>query len=258
MLEPHVPQEAVHSWKGFLVHIAAIVIGLLIAVALEQSVEFFHHRHQRLQLEEQMHEVLEDNTQAIAADTKRLTALRAYLVDLQTAVAARRQGRALPAAPPGNDPRAGVLIQFPSLAPYEAAKENGTIALLSSQRIRLYNRLALQRELLRGVYDHWFEDLAAIDAFVKRFDYSAGSSLGGNLDLAALSPAELTEYQALIGTTLSRVDWMIRRMHLMAVLGRAILEGARDESDLVRAILGSPEVDPGAKSAVPAASSAPR
>jgi hypothetical protein len=166
MLEPHVPQEAIHSWKGFLVHIVAIVIGLLIAVVLEQSVEFFHHRHQRLQLEEQMHEVLEDNTQTVAVDTKQLTALRAYLVDLQTAVTARRRGQSLPAAPAGNDPRSGVLIRLPSLAPYEAAKENGTVALLSSQRIRLYNRLALQRDLLRSVYDHWFEDLAAMDAFV--------------------------------------------------------------------------------------------
>ncbi|HEY4750500.1 MAG TPA: hypothetical protein VIH60_08940 [Steroidobacteraceae bacterium] len=256
MLEPHVPEEAIHSWKGFLVHIAAIVIGLLIAVALEQSVEFFHHRHQRLQLEEQMHEVLEDNTQTIAVDTKQLTALRAYLVELQTAVAARRHGQSLPAAPTGNNP--GVLIRLPSLAPYEAAKENGTVALLSSQRIRLYNRLALQRDLLRGVYDHWFEDLAAMDAFVKRFDYSAGSTLRGNFDLAALSPAELTEYQALIATTRSRVEWMIRRMHLMAVEGRAILDGARDESDLAKAVFASPEADSGASSAGPPVSSAPK
>ena len=33
------------------VHIAAIVIGLIIAVSLEQTVEFFHHRHQREELE---------------------------------------------------------------------------------------------------------------------------------------------------------------------------------------------------------------
>jgi hypothetical protein len=258
MLEPHVPQEAIHSWKGFLVHIVAIVIGLLIAVVLEQSVEFFHHRHQRLQLEEQMHEVLEDNTQTVAVDTKQLTALRAYLVDLQTAVAARRRGQSLPAAPAGNDPRSGVLVRLPSLAPYEAAKENGTVALLSSQRIRLYNRLALQRDLLRSVYDHWFEDLAAMDAFVKRFDYSAGNQLRGNFDLAALSPAELTEYQALIGTALSRVDWMIKRMHLMALEGRAILDGARDESDLAKAVFASPQANSGANSAVPPVPSAPK
>ena len=50
MLDVHAPHETVHTWKSFLTHIAAIVVGLLIAVGLEQTVEFFHHRHQREQL----------------------------------------------------------------------------------------------------------------------------------------------------------------------------------------------------------------
>ena len=39
MHEVHPPHEAVHAWRGFLLHIATIVIGLLIAVLLEQTVE---------------------------------------------------------------------------------------------------------------------------------------------------------------------------------------------------------------------------
>jgi hypothetical protein len=46
MLDVHAPHQTVHTWKDFLVHIAAIRIGLLIAVGLEQTVEFFHHQHQ--------------------------------------------------------------------------------------------------------------------------------------------------------------------------------------------------------------------
>ena len=45
MLDVHPPHEAAHTWKDFLIHIATIVIGLVIAVGLEQTVEFFHHRH---------------------------------------------------------------------------------------------------------------------------------------------------------------------------------------------------------------------
>jgi hypothetical protein len=52
MLDVHAPNETIHTWKDFLNHIAAIVVGLLIAVGLEQTVEFFHHRHQREQLVE--------------------------------------------------------------------------------------------------------------------------------------------------------------------------------------------------------------
>jgi hypothetical protein len=32
MLDVHPPDEAVHTWKAFLIHIATIVVGLLIAV----------------------------------------------------------------------------------------------------------------------------------------------------------------------------------------------------------------------------------
>lgn len=52
MLDVHAPHVTIHTWKDFLNHIAAIVVGLLIAVGLEQTVEFFHHRHQREQLVE--------------------------------------------------------------------------------------------------------------------------------------------------------------------------------------------------------------
>lgn len=46
MLDVHAPHEVVHTWKAFFIHIATIAIGLLIAIGLEQTVEFFHHRHQ--------------------------------------------------------------------------------------------------------------------------------------------------------------------------------------------------------------------
>jgi hypothetical protein len=52
MLDVHAPHETIHTWKNFLTHIAAIVVGLIIAVSLEQTVEFLHHHHQREQLEE--------------------------------------------------------------------------------------------------------------------------------------------------------------------------------------------------------------
>src|SRR5580693_2073705 len=46
MLDVHALHQTVRTWKDFFIHIATIVIGLLIAIGLEQTVEFFHHRHQ--------------------------------------------------------------------------------------------------------------------------------------------------------------------------------------------------------------------
>ncbi len=46
MLDVHAPYESVHTWRSFIIHIATITMGLLIAVCLEKTVEYFHHRHQ--------------------------------------------------------------------------------------------------------------------------------------------------------------------------------------------------------------------
>jgi hypothetical protein len=46
MLEVHAPHEKVHSLRDFLVHIAAITIGLLLALGLESLVEWQHHRNE--------------------------------------------------------------------------------------------------------------------------------------------------------------------------------------------------------------------
>jgi hypothetical protein len=44
-MEVHAPHEPIHTWRDFFIHIVTITIGLLIAIALEQTVEWIHHRH---------------------------------------------------------------------------------------------------------------------------------------------------------------------------------------------------------------------
>ena len=46
MLDVHPPHEPTHTWKDFFIHVGTICVGLIIAVGLEQAVEYFHHRHQ--------------------------------------------------------------------------------------------------------------------------------------------------------------------------------------------------------------------
>src|ERR1035441_8871477 len=54
MLDIHPAHHAASTWRDFFIHIATIVLGLMIAVSLEQTVEYFHHRHERRQLEEDL------------------------------------------------------------------------------------------------------------------------------------------------------------------------------------------------------------
>src|ERR1700735_1629762 len=54
MLDVHPPRESLHTWKGFFIHIATIVVGLFIAVALEQSVEAIIRHHEAAALREDL------------------------------------------------------------------------------------------------------------------------------------------------------------------------------------------------------------
>lgn len=68
ILEPHAPHEPIRNWRGFLVHVATITIGLLIAIVLEQSVEYLHHVHQRHQLQRDLHEEAQRNRDILQGD----------------------------------------------------------------------------------------------------------------------------------------------------------------------------------------------
>jgi hypothetical protein len=43
-MEVHTPDSPVHSWKDFVLHLATVTIGILIALSLEQATEWYHHK----------------------------------------------------------------------------------------------------------------------------------------------------------------------------------------------------------------------
>jgi hypothetical protein len=247
MLDVHVSREAIRTWKGFFIHIATIVIGLFIAVGLEQTVEFLHHRHLSEQLEEQMREVFAGNLQSNAKSLKQLSGLRAYLLQMRLAIIARIDGKQEPTPPPATDPRVATFLVFPNLAPYDAAKENGSVAYLPTARIRIYNRVAYQRELTATVRERWFDGLAALSAFNERYTDSTGDpEMGGpttSPDLMKLSRAELDEYLSIVAALIKRTDLIADRYKLFDQECQAILDGVRDEDALIRAIALGPTKD---------------
>ena len=72
MLDVHPPHEAAHSWRDFFIHIATIVLGLLIAIGLEQTVEFFHHRHLVAEARDNIHREIRENQQLLPSNVESL------------------------------------------------------------------------------------------------------------------------------------------------------------------------------------------
>jgi hypothetical protein len=77
MLDVHPAHHAAQSWRDFFIHIATIVLGLLIAIGLEQTVEYIHHRREVAETREALRAERDENRKAYAdgvAEFRRQTA----------------------------------------------------------------------------------------------------------------------------------------------------------------------------------------
>lgn len=72
-MDVHPPHKPIESWREFFVHLITITIGLLIALGLENTVEWMHHRHLVHEAKENIHQELVENQKLIQED---LTAVR--------------------------------------------------------------------------------------------------------------------------------------------------------------------------------------
>jgi hypothetical protein len=239
MIDVHAPHKSDHTWTDFVIHIATITVGLFIAIGLEQTVEHFHHVHQRHQLEDNLRDELRTNLRRDAKDFRVLADIRAYTVELKSAVTARRTGHPSPPAPPAaNDPRRYELPSAPSIAIWEAAKLDATITLLSSKEINLYHAVILQHGFVFVALDDFQHAAFALESFEERFVDTPGAFDMGypapppNLD--TMSPADLLEYESLLATYIKAIDRIVVRLHFFDSVDRGIVAGATDHDDLYR------------------------
>jgi hypothetical protein len=96
MLDVHPPHTPTHTWRDFLLHIATIVVGLIIAVALEQTVEFFHHQHQAHEARELLFQEMDANRQAVAENVYSLRLHEKHLLAALTVLEHLRSHTAQP------------------------------------------------------------------------------------------------------------------------------------------------------------------
>jgi len=70
MIDVHPPHHAANTLRDFLIHIATIVVGLLIAIGLEQGVEMLHERHAIHESHEALQREYEENAQRVTKETQ--------------------------------------------------------------------------------------------------------------------------------------------------------------------------------------------
>jgi hypothetical protein len=204
MLDVHPPHEAIHTRKGFVLHIATITIGLLIAIGLEQTVEYFHHRNvvreTRTALEEEKHE----NIRRFHENVTTHVMMMGYL---HNNIRIFQYLREHPGTPQEKLP--GVLYwaigaQEPTEAAWSTAQQTNAISLMPRAEVNALTAMYAKLDYSWRVYQPIFSALArSADYFTRTGDVSTLSPAEVDSEIEQLTGIQAAE--AVYGDTLSWV-----------------------------------------------------
>jgi hypothetical protein len=139
MLDVHPPHESIHTWGSFFIHIATIVVGLLIAVGLEQTVEYFHHRHQVSEIRRSLAEERRINDAIFTSACNEFRRYSPILVgSLQTLGYLRIHPGAPPSQWPGRFSFYMLIVHFQDSA-WKIALQSSALAYMPRAEVRTYS-----------------------------------------------------------------------------------------------------------------------
>jgi hypothetical protein len=189
MLDVHPPHEAIHSRKGFVLHIATITIGLLIALGLEQTVEYFHHRSVLRDTREALEQEKQENIRRFHENVARHVMMMGYLHNNVRIFEFLRQH---PGTPQEKLP--GVLYwsigaQEPLESAWSTAQQTNSLSLMPRADVNALTEMYAKLDYSWRVYQPIFSALGRSADYLTR-----------TADVSTLSPAEInTEIDQLRG-----------------------------------------------------------
>jgi type II secretory pathway pseudopilin PulG len=137
MIDIHPPQHGPITKREFFTHLFIVILGILIAIGLEQTVEWVHQRHQRHQLEEDLRAEMQMNNEYLSRDYDYLVGTRDWAANqaqtIENAIGSHTTSHLVYQPPPRNFD----LYVLPNDSVWQHASESGTAALLAREELRV-------------------------------------------------------------------------------------------------------------------------
>jgi hypothetical protein len=183
MLDVHPPHAPTHTWKDFFIHIATIVVGLFIAVGLEQTVEYFHHEHQLHHFEEALRKESHENLDKTDSDVALLReVIRAEETNRASLLAAMASGSHTPVRfvdLPLSASKSGRVWLAPTDAVWSGARDGNLLPSIPEERATNLARLNIVVTSLLEIQHQLFD---------QEYRVRASATLRGDVD--NLTPEE--------------------------------------------------------------------
>ena len=135
-MDIHRPKAA-HSIREFLIEIGTIICGILIALGLEQGIEWVHWREQVQQARETLHAEITDNVNVLRERLSDVTCVNNRLAEVRTILAEHAKGGSLRLLAPVARPRDSAIYTNAS----SAALTAGALVHMPLEERKLNQRL---------------------------------------------------------------------------------------------------------------------
>ena len=238
MLDVHPPHESVHTWKDFFIHIATIVVGLLIAVGLEQTVEYFHHRHQLHQLHEDLHAESLRNLQIALANIDECKAAQTGTMTIyQQVVLANRDHR----SPVLHITVPDCNYAKPAYAVWTVAQQSGTLGLLPRDEAQRYVRVYSLVDQASGIvvlantaYSKVRDALAPGSAVLSPDQQKLDPVVRDSATWAALDSEDFRDARNALAQLTDAYGYGVDRNVLLYGMEWSVLHGSRSDQENLR------------------------
>jgi hypothetical protein len=218
MIDVHPTHHGSFTRRDFFIHLGIVVLGILIAIGLEQTVEHVHRLHQaaelRANLRSDSQQVLSDTDHCIASFQYATTWLSARTLQVKQTVWQHQPLAAAAAfkAPP---------CASPDLPIWRIAKESGLAFYLSKSEVTGYSEI----EFVLTLFKERTVQAASASHATRQFLATFPSFPDGQPDLSAASPEDLHRYLTLLSVEEDGNTRTLDSLHLVRGATRAVAGG---------------------------------
>jgi len=162
-MEVHPPHGSIHSVKDFMLHLLAITIGLLIALGLEATVGWVHHRSLAREARENISQEVRDNRQRLAMELNALPAEETRLEGILTTISDAEKGRVTKS----DSDFSWTLVRLSESA-WNTSFSTGATAHMQYSDVNKYSQLYAAQELFNSTMDRYVGSRLEMYAFLTR------------------------------------------------------------------------------------------
>jgi len=188
MLDIH-PPHAIHSVADFGLQLLTITVGILIALTLEGTLQWVHHRHLVHEAEANLAIEIRENQAELAKGTQELHASEQQLGEIVALVHALQKNRNAHV----NNIQFNWTLEELHATSWNTASATGAIAYMDYSKVKLYTRVYDLQQQVMTTQNRAFDSIMGV--------YGLTTLL--KRDMRSLSDSELSQAEHVVGLALA-------------------------------------------------------